>query len=190
LVTSKAFRFQVVQTISDQLEKMTSDDSGVPSGLKNSCAFMLANSYQVLRSPKPVSDILSKMLNGSEDDALLGLQLCFDLVESGDQTFVNSVATSLKGNTIDNGTGNFEKALKILIGGFSSELAISFLHKNSDSDPLIMSKLKQALEQRGSMRNSMLHNCSVITHSYLNAGTTNDEFLRDNLDWMKRASNW
>lgn len=190
LVTSKAFRFEVVQIISDQLEKMTSDDSGVPSGLKKSCAFMLANTYQVLRSPKPVSDILSILLSKEEDDMLLGLQLCFDLVESGDQTFVNSVAAFLKGNMINTTTGNFEKALKILIGGFSCELAISFLHKNSDSDPLIMSNLKQSLEQRGSMRNSMLHNCSVMTHSYLNAGTTNDEFLRDNLDWMKRASNW
>lgn len=39
-------------------------------------------------------------------------------------------------------------------------------------------------------RNSVLHNCAVTAHGYLNAGTTNDDFLRDNLDWMKKASNW
>jgi 26S proteasome regulatory subunit N2 len=69
-------------------------------------------------------------------------------------------------------------------------LGLSFLHKNSDSDRLIMENLKKALEERGGGRNSVLHNCAVVTHSYLNAGTTNDSFLRDNLDWMRKASNW
>lgn len=189
LVTSKVFRFQIVQIIAEQLETMT-NNVDISSGKKKSCEFMLANAYQVLRLTKPVAAILSKLLNGSEDDALLGLQLCFDMVESGDQSFVNDVAVSLKDNGVAETSENYGKALNILIGGFASELAISFLHKNSDSDPLIMSNLKQALEQRGSGRNSMLHNCSVLTHSYLNAGTTNDEFLRDNLDWMRKASNW
>jgi 26S proteasome regulatory subunit N2 len=77
-----------------------------------------------------------------------------------------------------------------LTGGLTSELAISFLHKHSDSDPLIMENLKQGLDSSGGGRNSTLHNCAVLTHSYLNAGTTNDAFLRDNLEWMKKASNW
>jgi 26S proteasome regulatory subunit N2 len=54
-----------------------------------------------------------------------------------------------------------------------------------------MENLKKALEERGSGgRSSVLHNAAVITHSYLYAGTTNDSFLRDYLDWMKKASNW
>jgi 26S proteasome regulatory subunit N2 len=138
-----------------------------------------------------VANIISKLLNGTDDDALLGLQLCFDLVESGDQTFVNSVSSDLKSETENEASSdNFEKAFKVLVGGFSSELAIAFLHKSSDSDPLIMENLKSALEQRGSGRNSVLHNCAVMAHSFLNAGTTNDAFLRDNLEWMKKASNW
>ena len=53
-----------------------------------------------------------------------------------------------------------------------------------------MTNLKKALEERGMSRNSVLHNCAVTAHGYLTAGTTNDSFLRDNLDWMKKASNW
>ena len=36
----------------------------------------------------------------------------------------------------------------------------------------------------------MLHSMSIHTHAFLNAGTTNDTFLRDNLDFLKKASNW
>jgi 26S proteasome regulatory subunit N2 len=137
-----------------------------------------------------VAKILNKLLDGSDDDALLGLQLCFDLVESGDQNFVNKVAASLNSDSGSDEKTRYKKAIKVLTGGFSSELAISYLHKNSDSDPLIMENLKTALDSRGAGRNSVLHNCAVLTHSYLNAGTTNDAFLRDNLEWMKKASNW
>jgi 26S proteasome regulatory subunit N2 len=70
-------------------------------------------------------------------------------------------------------------------------LALSFLHKHSNADRRIMEDLKKAMEERGGGgRNSILHNAAVITHSYLYAGTTNDSFLRDHLDWMKKASNW
>jgi 26S proteasome regulatory subunit N2 len=189
LVSSKAFRFQVVQVIADQLDVML-NDAEIAIGIKKSCAFSLANAHQVLRNSNPVANIVSNLLNGSDDDALLGLQLCFDLVESGDQTFVNSVSASLKATASEGESKNYEKAMHILVGGFSSELAISYLHKNSDSDPLVMENLKQALELRGSGRNSVLHNCAVLSHSYLNAGTTNDAFLRDNLEWMRKASNW
>ena len=41
-----------------------------------------------------------------------------------------------------------------------------------------------------SSRNSVLHNSTVVSHAFMNAGTTVDTFLRDNLEWMGRAANW
>ena len=76
------------------------------------------------------------------------------------------------------------------MGGFTYELELSFLYKKSDSDRLLMTNLKKALEEQGMGRSSVLHNCAVSAHAFLNAGTTNDSFLRDHLDWMKKASNW
>jgi len=145
--------------------------------------------------------------NGSDDTALLGLQLCFDIVDSGDEAFVTKVAKCLPkaeegGNddaAADTTTGTsrsdttlayFTNAHRVLTGGFTSELSLSFLYKNSNFDKLIMTNLKKALEERSMSRNSVLHNCAVTAHGYLTAGTTNDSFLRDNLDWMKKASNW
>jgi 26S proteasome regulatory subunit N2 len=39
-------------------------------------------------------------------------------------------------------------------------------------------------------RNSLLHNAIVTAHSLMHTGTTVDKFLRVNLEWLKRASNW
>ncbi len=36
----------------------------------------------------------------------------------------------------------------------------------------------------------MLHGATVVTHGYMNAGTTTDTFLRENLEWLGRASHW
>lgn len=213
LVSSKAFRFEVMLVLVNHLDRLfcpsvrhyrrpKEGEVPVPLDIQTSSAFTLANVYQVLRKAHPVARIIADLLHGTEDEALLGLQLCFDLVDSGDSNFVMDVNDSLVNDNhepeensdydsnYDACADKYEKAYKVLNSGFPSELAIAFLHKNSDSDPLIMEHLKQALEQRGAGRNSVLHNCAVVTHSYLNAGTTNDSFLRDNLEWMKKASNW
>lgn len=157
---------------------------------------------QLLDDPSAVGKALAELLGSSDDHLLLlGYQLCFDLVsDSGNPGFVEEVASALKeaSGSSDNEEGDvkvelkprFEKANKVLTGGFLGELNLQFLYKNSDSDPLIMKRLKKALEEKGGSRISALHNAAVVTHSFLNAGTTNDTFLRDDLAWFKKASNW
>ncbi|CAN0343295.1 unnamed protein product, partial [Phaeothamnion confervicola] len=80
-----------------------------------------------------------------------------------------------------------EKLRRILVGGFGTDLALSFLCKKSDTDLLILKNVKTAIEGN---RNSVLHNATVVTHGYMTAGTTVDAFLRENLDWMGRAASW
>lgn len=201
MVTTKHFRNQVIQVIVDKLEQQ--------SLLQNiHTAPTLVLCYQLLNSPANVANTLASLLGSSSlDHALLAYQICFDLMDSGDQNFAFQVSEALP--TTNNNSNNdteeskeskttqskeiqerFEKAQKVLIGGFSSELSLSFLHKFSDSDKRIMSNLKKSLEERGGSRNSVLHHCAIVTHAYLNAGTTNDSFLRDHLDWLRKASNW
>jgi len=201
LVASKKFRDQVVAVIGEQLQYLMESSTSVV--IQKEAAVTLSHSFQILKQAAPVANIISKLLDGTEDESLLGLQLCFDLVETGDQNYVNQVEKNLpkKGGNGSEESGEEEKkedevwaryakAVSVLTGGFASELALSFLHKYSESDVLIMQNLKRALEERGAGRNSLLHNSAVLSHSYLNAGTTNDAFLRDNLEWMKKASNW
>jgi len=221
LVPLKSFRDSVVQIVAGYFHSLLDDPNEIDH-VKKVSAVSITTAYLTLKKPAPLSKILTRLLDGNaQQDALLGLQLCFDLVDAGNQNFAADVARGLpQKNEImeehaqvvgeDIGSSEeveqeqqqkpqqrtdeiwtrFDNAKKVLIGGFSSELGLSFLHKHSASDTLIMENLKKSLEERGAGRNSVLHNCAVATHAYLNAGTTNDAFLRDNLEWLKKASNW
>jgi 26S proteasome regulatory subunit N2 len=212
VVTSKSFRQEALQVVATCLEQKFEQ---AESGHATDAAYDLVWVDQLLGRPDHVAKVLAKLLlHGTADEALLGLQLCFDLMDSGDQAFVNAVAKSAQAHkprtttstaTTEGGDAaavatttmtpevekRWDQAMRVLVGGFSAELALSFLHKQSKADRLIMENLKRALEERTSgSRSSVLHTSAVVTHSYLYAGTTNDSFLRDYLDWMKKASNW
>lgn len=267
LIPSKVFRTRVLQLIANSLNEVFCDPNNSNQSSETSvtslsvakqnaaCALVLC--HQLLGDAASVGNIITQLVDddgggcgakagedGNDDSALLGLQLCFDIIDTGDQAFVTKVASWLPKREIDasnaaimgsnaaEGSDNVEvddegnatsppananefgvevvetmmmttkiirsdvtwthfmNAHRILSGGFTAELSLSFLYKNSNADTLIMTNLKKALDERTMVRNSVLHNCAVTAHGYLNAGTTNDVFLRDNLDWMKKASNW
>lgn len=48
------------------------------------------------------------------------------------------------------------------------------------------SSLVQSVDQR----NSLTHSAIVVAHAIMSAGTTSDSFLRENLEWLSRATNW
>lgn len=184
VVSSKSFRQEALAVIAECLSNQT-------EARKMASVDTLIIVYQLLGKADSVAEVLDSLLKGTEKEALLGYQLCFDLVDSGDQAFATKVAEVLKPMTSEEHADRWSQVSRVLTGGFSSELALSFLHKQSHADRLIMENLKKSLEERGSGgRSSLLHNAAVMTHAYLYAGTTNDSFLRDYLDWMKKASNW
>lgn len=78
------------------------------------------------------------------------------------------------------------KLKRILLGGFDVDLLLNFLFKQSQTDPNILKHIKGAIEGRS----NILHNSTVVAHAYLNGGTTRDQFLRENLEWLGKASNW
>jgi len=185
VVSSKAFRQETMAVVADSLARLFKEGS-------KDAAYDLVLVQQLLKQAAPVAATLETLFKGTEQESLLGLQLCFDLMDSGDQTFVNKVAETFNAAVVeDKFKDRWEQAEKVLVGGFPAELALSFLYKQSHADRLIMETLKKGLEERSSgSRSSVLHTAAVVTHSYLYAGTTNDSFLRDYLDWMKKASNW
>ena len=156
-----------------------------------SVCFDLVPVLHTLQAPDRVAQVLKALLDHPDDETyqLTALQLAFDLQDTGHHAFVRAVAQELDLLVADATIAAAAQVQKVLTGGFASELKLSFLHKQSKADRLIMEQLKKGLE--GSSRsNSLLHNAAVLTHSYLYCGTTNDSFLRDYLDWMKKASNW
>merc|ERR1719334_961756 len=45
-------------------------------------------------------------------------------------------------------------------------------------------------QTKDAVRVSICHTATVIANGFMHTGTTHDSFLRDNLDWLGRATNW
>lgn len=78
------------------------------------------------------------------------------------------------------------KLKQVLSGEVRDRLSLQFLKKNNHTDMLIVSKIKDKIGQR----NSITHGACIWTNGIMNAYTTNDNFLRDNLSWAAQATNW
>lgn len=75
---------------------------------------------------------------------------------------------------------------RVLRGEVTAELYLDFLCSKNKSDTYLLKKIKLALDARSSVCHSALVFSNAITHS----GTAIDNFLRDNLDWLARATAW
>lgn len=79
---------------------------------------------------------------------------------------------------------NIEKLIQILSGEVSIDLQLQFLIRSNHADLQILRATKEAV------RVSICHTATVIANAFMHSGTTSDQFLRDNLEWLARATNW
>ena len=75
---------------------------------------------------------------------------------------------------------------QIVSGEIPMELERQFLARNNATDLQILKNIKATVEPR----NSVCHGATIFANAMMNASTTNDSFLRENLDWLARATNW
>ena len=78
------------------------------------------------------------------------------------------------------------KVHNILSGSLSIGLNLEFLFRNNHTDTLILKNTKTAFDSRSSAQ----HSAITFANAFQNAGTTSDEFLRQSLDWLSKATNW
>ena len=76
--------------------------------------------------------------------------------------------------------GKVEKLASILSGEKPIYLNLQFLIRNDNTDPLILQQTKDPV------RVSICHTATVIANGLMHSGTTHDQFLRDNNDWLSR----
>ncbi|XP_022650689.1 26S proteasome non-ATPase regulatory subunit 1-like [Varroa jacobsoni] len=155
------------------------------------------------------ADVLVRLVRSvHKEQQLMAYQIAFDLYESGTQQFLIRVIQALRGMaptksgeapppTVEESkdkkkpgeiekTGDelLDKLIRVLSGELTIGLHLQFLIRSNHSDLLILKQTKEAV------RNSICHTATVIANALMHCGTTSDAFLRDNLDWLARATNW
>lgn len=172
-----------------------------------------------LNDPVLATNLLADLLSPSSlkqdpDNLLKAYQIAFDLVDTASQEFLGIVAGGLaspssssssitevtsmetdqkpsSSSTLDSKSSEIDadilsKLETILSGHETISLQLEFLYSHAKTDLQIVTKTKDTLESR----NSINHSAITFNNAFMNAGTCSDKFLRDNLDWLAKASNW
>jgi 26S proteasome regulatory subunit N2 len=117
----------------------------------------------------------------SEEDSLLGK---YNHEGNGEPTTM--VSRTKNRPTSEDEHKAYSSIRSILNGTKSIELNLEFLFRSNKTDKSILNKLRDSLEAR----NSIFHTGITFANAFMNSGTTNDSFFRENLEWLGKAVNW
>ncbi|KAJ2789743.1 proteasome regulatory particle base subunit [Coemansia linderi] len=142
-----------------------------------------------LSSAETTAGILRHLAEGDEAKVLSAYQIAFDLNASASQEFTKAVAAALEpreDGMAEGGGAALGRIRAILGGGETLRLHLEFLFRNNRTDMRILNHTCKLLDSR----HSLAHSAVSLANAFMHAGTTVDSFLRDNLEWLSRASNW
>uniref|UniRef100_A0A0D6QV36 26S proteasome non-ATPase regulatory subunit 1 homolog n=1 Tax=Araucaria cunninghamii TaxID=56994 RepID=A0A0D6QV36_ARACU len=143
--------------------------------------------YQVPRSPDASQH--SDTVQGDDGNVPSG-QTTAAMDTSGDVQMTDGPLINATSDEVDAKEATYAERLSKIKGILSGEtpihLLLQFLYSHNRSDLLILKTIKQSVE----MRNSVCHSATIYANALMHAGTTADTFLRENLEWLSRATNW
>ncbi|KAH7324363.1 armadillo-type protein [Stachybotrys elegans] len=207
IVQERSFRTEILRLVLDLLNEIPNPDY-----------FAIAKCVVYLNSDEEASRMLRAMVDkGDRLSTANAYQIAFDLYDNGTQEFLGKVLASLPTGEkpkkpeaaegeeqaeseplLENQQDAPEQELSedaakvyrnirsILDGSKTIQLNLEFLYRNNRTDLSILNKVRDSLEGR----NSIFHTAVTFCNAFMNQGTTNDKFFRDNLEWLGKAVNW
>ncbi|KAK4225421.1 armadillo-type protein [Podospora fimiseda] len=209
IVQERGLRTEILRLILDLLNDIPNPDY-----------FAIAKCVVHLDSDEEAENMLRQLVaKGDQNSIAIAYQIAFDLYDNATQEFLAKVIKSLpsgeppkpkeKPKAEDEAAAESEPLLEnqeeeaeeelpeetakvyrnirsILTGSKAIKLNLEFLYRNNHTDLSILNKVRDSLEGR----NSIFHTAITFCNAFMNAGTTNDKFFRDNLEWLGKAVNW
>jgi 26S proteasome regulatory subunit N2 len=83
-------------------------------------------------------------------------------------------------------TDRLSQIVTILKGEVRDRLYLQFLKKNNHMDMALIQNIKKHIGPKS----SILHGATIWSYGMMNAYTTNDTFLKDNMQWVGTVTNW
>eukprot|EP00834_Sanchytrium_tribonematis_P002594 NODE_84_length_22354_cov_0.646506.p1 type:complete len:801 gc:universal NODE_84_length_22354_cov_0.646506:14394-11992(-) len=147
--------------------------------------FPAVQCYLHLDKPLELSKLLIKLIE--ENDLLTAYQIAFDLEQEASQFLLNKVMQEIPVPESDMDIESPFTSLKDILNGKKSlSFYLEFMYRNNKGDLQILKNVKDSLDAR----NSIHHTALSVSNAFMFAGTTYDQFLRENLEWLSRANNW
>lgn len=135
------------------------------------------------------SAVLSNLLSQDGNKSLQAYQIAFNIYEVGPE-FAQKVCADFveraRAQWPNWAESPGERLVGILSGCTPAALSVRFLAEGNSADMLILERSRATLSQQ----NSQHHSAIYWANALMQAGSTNDEFLRKNMDWLSHASNW
>ncbi|KAI1407179.1 26S proteasome regulatory complex, non-ATPase subcomplex, Rpn2/Psmd1 subunit [Hypoxylon sp. FL1857] len=210
VVQERAFRDDILQLVLDILTSGRAKDPDY---------FSIAKCIVYLNKDEQARTVIQHLVKSDTIEATaIAYQFAFDLYDNGTQGFLGKVISGLPkgeppaekkvhepagesekepllGNETSVGDAEevdekkaaiYRNIRSILDGTKTIKLNLEFLYRNNHYDPYILAKVRDSLEGR----NSIFHTAVTFCNAFMNQGTTNDKFFRDNLEWLGKAVNW
>jgi 26S proteasome regulatory subunit N2 len=203
VVQERSLRTEILRLILDLLNEIPTPDY-----------FSIAKCVVYLNQDEEASAMLRALVaKGDKKSTAIAYQIAFDLYDNGTQEFLGKVIAALPGaekkeatesdqllSELNDRAGSatsdeelpeaqitvFKSIRSILDGSKTIKLNLEFLYRNNHTDLSILNKVRDSLEAR----NSIFHTAVTFCNAFMNQGTTNDKFFRDNLEWLGKAVNW
>jgi 26S proteasome regulatory subunit N2 len=180
-ISNKQFRLETLQLIAD----ISKERLNLPSHY-----FDLAKCYISLKKSADIAEMMMNLVRADNDSILIGLQLAFDLFDNEDQQLSSQTIKQLTICKLAEEDGKkkeqIQKLIDVMSGKVTHEVYRSFLSKNNKTDPLIATEVKETIPATV----SVLQEACIWGNAIMNACTTDDSFLKNNIDWVGKSSNW
>ncbi|XP_015281393.1 PREDICTED: 26S proteasome non-ATPase regulatory subunit 1 [Gekko japonicus] len=175
------------QAVSDILEKLVKEDNLLMAyqicfDLYESASQQFLSS--VIQNLRTVGTPIASVPGSTNTGTVPGVEKEGDTMETEEKAGSPVAAAKSAQSGNPESKDQIPKMIKILSGEMAIELHLQFLIRNNNTDLMILKNTKDAV------RNSVCHTATVIANSFMHCGTTSDQFLRDNLEWLARATNW
>lgn len=146
--------------------------------------------YLLLNKSTETAMVLTKLINGLQEDFLMACQIAADIQAEENENFTTSLIKEFSKAGAENDTVslNKEKIISILSGKFNETSSFKFINQNNKSNKDVIAKLKQFWDNKNSIYHNGIINCYAILH----AGTSDDTYLNDptHKAWITKNSHW
>ncbi len=180
-IANKQFRSVILRLVANFLKDF-------PMMEKHS--FKLCRCYVSLNDYEELASLLTKWHLESKMSSLVALQIAFDLFDSENQQLVSQVVQKLKqrqfAETDPSNQRQLQRLVNVLLGAETYEIYRRFLSESIKTDGQIATGIKDAIPQTV----SALQEACVWANGLLNACTMDDNFLKLNIEWVGKSSNW